>query len=244
MYHTLAACAAERRAGSAPASRVRGIIHAGCADHRRRSFPIDSAACCGPRTPTPGFQACLAAMEGGVGTIEITKTVPFVLRDDPGPDRHHRRPVPRSGSGRCGTRRSPRGQGRRAPTSWSPRCCCPRWPKPAAQEDILCVLGALTPTEIYQARVAGAALVKVFPDRTRRRPRVHPGAERTRWAACRSGCRAASDRGHRRLPTAGREGRRADGIAVLRPRRWLTATSTRFGAKAHRAAEAAARAIG
>jgi 2-dehydro-3-deoxyphosphogluconate aldolase/(4S)-4-hydroxy-2-oxoglutarate aldolase len=31
------------------------------------------------------------------------------------------------------------------------------------QEDILCVLGALTPTEIYLARVAGAALVKVFP---------------------------------------------------------------------------------
>jgi 2-dehydro-3-deoxyphosphogluconate aldolase/(4S)-4-hydroxy-2-oxoglutarate aldolase len=31
------------------------------------------------------------------------------------------------------------------------------------QEDLLCVLGALTPTEIYQARLAGAALVKVFP---------------------------------------------------------------------------------
>jgi 2-dehydro-3-deoxyphosphogluconate aldolase/(4S)-4-hydroxy-2-oxoglutarate aldolase len=31
------------------------------------------------------------------------------------------------------------------------------------QHDILCVLGALTPTEIYQARLAGAALVKVFP---------------------------------------------------------------------------------
>jgi 2-dehydro-3-deoxyphosphogluconate aldolase/(4S)-4-hydroxy-2-oxoglutarate aldolase len=29
--------------------------------------------------------------------------------------------------------------------------------------DLLCVLGALTPTEIYQARLAGAALVKVFP---------------------------------------------------------------------------------
>ena len=31
------------------------------------------------------------------------------------------------------------------------------------KEDIFCVLGALTPTEIYQARLAGAALVKVFP---------------------------------------------------------------------------------
>jgi 2-dehydro-3-deoxyphosphogluconate aldolase/(4S)-4-hydroxy-2-oxoglutarate aldolase len=31
------------------------------------------------------------------------------------------------------------------------------------KEDILCVLGALTPTEIYHARLAGANLVKVFP---------------------------------------------------------------------------------
>ena len=32
-----------------------------------------------------------------------------------------------------------------------------------AREDILCVLGALTPTEVHQARMAGADLVKVFP---------------------------------------------------------------------------------
>lgn len=31
------------------------------------------------------------------------------------------------------------------------------------EQDMLCVLGALTPTEIYQARLAGAKLVKVFP---------------------------------------------------------------------------------
>jgi 2-dehydro-3-deoxyphosphogluconate aldolase/(4S)-4-hydroxy-2-oxoglutarate aldolase len=31
------------------------------------------------------------------------------------------------------------------------------------KEGLLCVMGALTPTEIYQARLAGAALVKVFP---------------------------------------------------------------------------------
>src|SRR5438132_6802276 len=31
------------------------------------------------------------------------------------------------------------------------------------EHDMLCVLGALTPTEIYQARLAGAKLVKVFP---------------------------------------------------------------------------------
>jgi 2-dehydro-3-deoxyphosphogluconate aldolase/(4S)-4-hydroxy-2-oxoglutarate aldolase len=31
------------------------------------------------------------------------------------------------------------------------------------QEDILCVLGALTPTEVHQARLAGADMVKLFP---------------------------------------------------------------------------------
>src|SRR5260370_5502057 len=31
------------------------------------------------------------------------------------------------------------------------------------KEDILCVLGALTATEIYHARLAGANIVKVFP---------------------------------------------------------------------------------
>ena len=31
------------------------------------------------------------------------------------------------------------------------------------QEDMLCVLGGLTATEIYQARLAGAGLVRVFP---------------------------------------------------------------------------------
>jgi 2-dehydro-3-deoxyphosphogluconate aldolase/(4S)-4-hydroxy-2-oxoglutarate aldolase len=31
------------------------------------------------------------------------------------------------------------------------------------KEGLVCIMGALTPTEIYQARLAGAALVKVFP---------------------------------------------------------------------------------
>jgi 2-dehydro-3-deoxyphosphogluconate aldolase/(4S)-4-hydroxy-2-oxoglutarate aldolase len=32
-----------------------------------------------------------------------------------------------------------------------------------AREDILCILGALTPTEIHRARLAGAGCVKIFP---------------------------------------------------------------------------------
>src|SRR5207245_8542279 len=35
-----------------------------------------------------------------------------------------------------------------------------------AREDILCILGALTPTEIHRARLAGANAVKIFPIQT------------------------------------------------------------------------------
>ncbi|TMF00649.1 MAG: bifunctional 4-hydroxy-2-oxoglutarate aldolase/2-dehydro-3-deoxy-phosphogluconate aldolase [Chloroflexi bacterium] len=109
-----------------------------------------------------GFQACLAAMEGGIGSIEITTTVPSCydmirgLRASTG-DSH------------------PIGVG----TVWDPGAVSEAKDAGAAfvvtpvllpevavackEKDILCVLGALTPTEIYQARLAGAKLVKVFP---------------------------------------------------------------------------------
>jgi 2-dehydro-3-deoxyphosphogluconate aldolase/(4S)-4-hydroxy-2-oxoglutarate aldolase len=109
-----------------------------------------------------GFQACLAALEGGVGTIEITKTVPSCFEMIRGL-------IATTGG------RYPIGVG----TVWDPGAVreakdagasfvvtpvlLPEVADACRQEDILCVLGALTPTEIYQARLAGAALVKVFP---------------------------------------------------------------------------------
>ena len=109
-----------------------------------------------------GFQACLAAMEGGIGSIEITTTVPSCydlirgLRATTG-DRH------------------PIGVG----TVWDPGAVSeakaagasfvvtpvvlPEVADACREHDLLCVLGALTPTEIYHARLAGAKLVKVFP---------------------------------------------------------------------------------
>lgn len=109
-----------------------------------------------------GFQACLAAMEGGIGSIEITTTVPSCydlirgLRATTG-DRH------------------PIGVG----TVWDPGAVkeakdagasfvvtpvvLPEVADACREHDMLCVLGALTPTEIYHARLAGAKLVKVFP---------------------------------------------------------------------------------
>lgn len=109
-----------------------------------------------------GFQACLAALEGGVCTIEITKTVPSCFELIRG--------LIASTGGRY-----PVGVG----TVWDPGAVTeakeagasfvvtpvvlPEVAEACRREDILCVLGALTPTEIYQARLAGAALVKVFP---------------------------------------------------------------------------------
>jgi 2-dehydro-3-deoxyphosphogluconate aldolase / (4S)-4-hydroxy-2-oxoglutarate aldolase len=109
-----------------------------------------------------GFQACLSAMEGGVRTIEVTKTVPSCVEMIRGL-------IATTGG------RYPVGVG----TVWDPGAVreakdagasfvvtpvlLPEVAEACRQEDILCVLGALTPTEIYQARLAGAALVKVFP---------------------------------------------------------------------------------
>src|SRR6267378_3484183 len=109
-----------------------------------------------------GFQACLTAMEGGVRTIEITKTVPSCFEMIKGL-------IATTGG------RYPVGVG----TVWDPGAVreakeagasfvvtpvlLPEVADACRQEDILCVLGALSPTEIYQARLHGAALVKIFP---------------------------------------------------------------------------------
>ena len=109
-----------------------------------------------------GFQACLTAMEGGIHTIEVTKTVPSCFDLIRG--------LIATTMGRY-----PVGVG----TVWDPGAVheakeagasfvvtpvvLPEVAEACRKEDILCVMGALTPTEIYQARLAGATLVKVFP---------------------------------------------------------------------------------
>ena len=127
-----------------------------------KAFPNRLCGVLRTEDPDLGFQACLAAMEGGIGSIEITTTVPSCydiirgLRATTG-DRH------------------PIGVG----TVWDPGAVgeakdagavfvvtpvvLPEVAEACRQHDMLCVLGALTPTEIYHARLAGAKLVKVFP---------------------------------------------------------------------------------
>ncbi len=109
-----------------------------------------------------GFQACLAALEGGVHTIEITTTVPSCFDLIRG--------LIATTGGRysvgVGTVWDP-GAVREAKVSGASfvvtPVVLPEVADACLQEDLLCVLGALTPTEIYQARLAGAKLVKVFP---------------------------------------------------------------------------------
>jgi len=137
------------------------IIHAAVRSIEQ-AFPNRICGVLRTENADAGFQACLAALEGGVQTIEITKTVPSCFELIRGL-------IATTGG------RFPVGVG----TVWDPGAVreakdagasfvvtpvlLPEVADACRQEDILCVLGALTPTEIYQARLAGAALVKVFP---------------------------------------------------------------------------------
>jgi 2-dehydro-3-deoxyphosphogluconate aldolase/(4S)-4-hydroxy-2-oxoglutarate aldolase len=109
-----------------------------------------------------GFQACLAAMEGGVLSIEITKTVPscFELIKGLIATTFGRYPVGVGTVWDPGAVREAKAAG--ASFVVSP-VLLPEVAEACRQEDILCVLGALTPSEIYQARLAGAGMVKIFP---------------------------------------------------------------------------------
>jgi 2-dehydro-3-deoxyphosphogluconate aldolase/(4S)-4-hydroxy-2-oxoglutarate aldolase len=109
-----------------------------------------------------GFQACLAAMEGGIRTIEVTKTVPSCFEMIRGliATTFGRYPVGVGTVWDPGAVREAKDAG--ASFVVTP-VLLPEVAEACRQEGILCVLGALTPTEIYQARLAGAALVKVFP---------------------------------------------------------------------------------
>ena len=127
-----------------------------------KAFPNRLCGVLRTEDPDAGFQACLAALEGGVGTIEVTTTVPSCFE------------MVRGLRATTGAR-FPIGVG----TVWDPGAVTeareagaafvvtpvllPEVADACRDQDMLCVMGALTPTEIYQARLAGAKLVKVFP---------------------------------------------------------------------------------
>lgn len=129
---------------------------------REQAFPTRVAGVIRSDDSDAAFRACVAAMEGGIGTVEVTMTVPSCLEIVRG--------LVASTGGRfpvgVGTvmQAETVAQARQAGAAFvvTP-AVIPAVAEACAREDILCVLGALTPTEVYQARMAGADLVKIFP---------------------------------------------------------------------------------
>jgi 2-dehydro-3-deoxyphosphogluconate aldolase/(4S)-4-hydroxy-2-oxoglutarate aldolase len=127
-----------------------------------QAFPTRLAGVIRSDDPELALRACLAALEGGIGTVEVTLTVPSALD------------VVRGLKATAGAA-TPVGVG----TVWDAEAVrdakaagadfvvtpvlLPEVAAACRKADLLCVLGALTPSEIFQARAAGAQLVKVFP---------------------------------------------------------------------------------
>jgi 2-dehydro-3-deoxyphosphogluconate aldolase/(4S)-4-hydroxy-2-oxoglutarate aldolase len=129
---------------------------------REQAFPNRVAGVIRSDDPEAAFRACVAAMEGGIGTVEVTMTVPSCL------DIVRGLVASTGGSFPVGVgtvfEAQTVAEARQAGAAFvvTP-AVIPAVAEACAREDILCVLGALTPTEVHQARMAGADLVKIFP---------------------------------------------------------------------------------
>lgn len=127
-----------------------------------QAFPNRVAGVIRSDDPDAAFRACIAALEGGIGTIEVTMTVPSCL------DIVHGLVASTGGTVPVGVgtvwEADTVSMARQAGAAFvvTP-ALVPEVAEACAYEDLLCVLGALTPTEIHQARIAGAGVVKVFP---------------------------------------------------------------------------------
>jgi len=124
------------------------------------AFPSAVAAVMRHDDPEAAYEACLAAVRGGIQTIEVTTSVPDHLAVV-------RRLLESSGVPvGIGTVTQP-AQVEAAAAAGAgfvvTPVLVPDVAAAARRAGILCVLGALTPTEIFQAHAAGAGLVKVFP---------------------------------------------------------------------------------
>ncbi len=124
------------------------------------AFPSAVAAVMRHDDPAAAYDACLAAVRGGIQTLEVTTSVPDHLAIV-------RRLLDSSGVPvGVGTVTEPAQAEAAAAAGASfvvTPVLVPDVAAACARAGILCVLGALTPTEIHQAIQAGAGLVKVFP---------------------------------------------------------------------------------
>lgn len=124
------------------------------------AFPNAVAAVIRTDDSETAYQACLAAVRGGIQTLEVTASVPDHLGVV-------RRLIDSAGV--------PVGIGTVMDVAMAEAAAAagaafvvtpvllPDVAEACRRLDLLCVLGALTPTEIHQALQAGAGLVKIFP---------------------------------------------------------------------------------
>ena len=127
-----------------------------------QAFPTRVAGVIRSDDPDAAFRACVAALEGGIGTIEITMTVPSCLDIVRGLVASMGGSVP-VGVGTVWDAELASAAAAAGAAFVVTPVVLPQVAQACAREDVLCVLGALTPTEVHQARLAGADLVKVFP---------------------------------------------------------------------------------
>ncbi len=112
--------------------------------------------------PEAAFHACVAALEGGIGTIEVSTRVPSCLDIVRGLVASTGASLPLG----VGAVWDPEmvAAARQAGAAYvSTAVVLPEVARACRAEDILCVMGALTPTEIYAAREAGSDVVHLFP---------------------------------------------------------------------------------
>jgi 2-dehydro-3-deoxyphosphogluconate aldolase/(4S)-4-hydroxy-2-oxoglutarate aldolase len=124
------------------------------------AFPNRVAAVMRTDDPDAAYDGCHAAVRGGIRTLEVTTSVPDHLALVRRLSAETGVPVG------VGTVMSPAAAEAAAAAGAAFVVTPVLLPEVAAacrRLDVLCVLGALTPTEIHQALAAGAGLVKVFP---------------------------------------------------------------------------------
>jgi 2-dehydro-3-deoxyphosphogluconate aldolase/(4S)-4-hydroxy-2-oxoglutarate aldolase len=127
-----------------------------------QAFPTGVAGVIRTQDSDVAFHACLAAAEAGIGTLEVTTTVPACFEVVRGliASTGGNMPIGVGTVMDAGTVHEAAEAG--AAFVVTP-LLLPKVAEACRNLDVLCVLGALTPTEIHQARLAGAQLVKVFP---------------------------------------------------------------------------------
>ena len=127
-----------------------------------QAFPTGVAGVIRTQNSDFAFHACMAAAEAGIGTLEVTTTVPSCFEIVRGLIASTNGSVPVGVGTVWDTEAVVEAAHAGAAFVVTP-VVLPAVAEACRQHDLLCVLGAFTPTEIHQALVAGAHLVKVFP---------------------------------------------------------------------------------